>query len=62
MTAQNDVFSFEVKVSHVSANPIRVKISADAADLERLARQWHVPEVQSFEAQLELGRWNRNGN
>ncbi|WP_340159741.1 DUF177 domain-containing protein [uncultured Hoeflea sp.] len=61
MTAQNDVFSFEVKVSHVSANPIRVKISADAADLERLARQWHVPEVQSFEAQLELGRWKRDG-
>ncbi|SOE17344.1 uncharacterized protein DUF177 involved in 23S rRNA accumulation [Hoeflea halophila] len=61
MGEQDDVFSYEVKVSHVSANPISVKISADAADLERLARQWHVPEVQSFETELELGRWKRDG-
>lgn len=61
MSVQDDVFSYEVKVSHVSANPITVKISADATDLKRLARQWGVPEVQSFEAALELGRWKRDG-
>ena len=57
----NDLFSFEVKVSHVSANPITVRISADAADLKRLGKQWGVLEVQSFEAELQLGRWKRDG-
>jgi hypothetical protein len=38
-----DVFAYEVKVSHVSANPITVRIAADTADLKRLARQWGVP-------------------
>ncbi|MEM5494142.1 DUF177 domain-containing protein [Hoeflea sp. AS16] len=56
-----DEFSYEVKVSHVSANPFTVRISADAADLKRLSRQWGVPEVQSFEAELVLGRWKRDG-
>jgi len=61
MSVSDDLFSYEVKVSHISANPIRVKISADAADCKRLARQWRVPEVLSFEAELELGRWKRDG-
>ena len=56
-----DLFSYEVKISHVSANPITVRISADAADLKRLGRQWGVQEVQSFEAELVLGRWKRDG-
>jgi hypothetical protein len=47
-----DVFAYEVKVSHVSANPITVRIAADTADLKRLARQWGVPEVLKFEAEL----------
>jgi len=57
----DDLFSYEVKVSHVSANPITVRISADPADLKRLGRQWGVPEVLSFEVELELGRWKRDG-
>jgi uncharacterized metal-binding protein YceD (DUF177 family) len=57
----NDLFSFEVKVSHVSANPITVRISADPADLKRLGQQWGVSEVQSFDAELVLGRWKRDG-
>lgn len=61
MSDAENLFSYEVKVSHVSANPITVKISADAADLNRLARQWRVPQVLSFQAELELGRWKRDG-
>jgi len=62
MTNPDDgLFSFEVKVSHVSANPFTVRISADPADRNRLARQWGVLEVQSFEAELVLGRWKRDG-
>jgi hypothetical protein len=56
-----DVFAYEVKVSHVSANPITVRIAADTADLKRLARQWGVPKVLKFEAELSLGRWKRDG-
>ena len=56
-----DDFSYKVKVGHVSANPVTVRIAADPEDLERLARQWNVPEVQSFEAEMTLGRWKRDG-
>lgn len=61
MSGSEDLFSYDVKVSHVSANPVTVKIAADAADLKRLAQQWRVPEVLSFEGVLELGRWKRDG-
>lgn len=60
-TKDDDQFSFEVKVSHVSANSITVRISADAPDLVRLGKQWGVPEVRSFDAELTLGRWKRDG-
>ena len=56
-----DLFSFEVKVSHVSANPITVRISANPADLVRLGKQWNVPKVLSFDAEMTLGRWKRDG-
>ena len=59
--AEKDLFAYEVKVSHVSANPITVRIAADTADLQRLARQWGVPQVLKFEAELSLGRWKRDG-
>ena len=62
MTISNaDVFSFPVKVGHISVNPAIVRISADAADLKRLAVQWGVLEVRSFDAEVSLGRWKRDG-
>jgi len=57
----DDLFSYEVKVSHVSANPITVRISADTKDLARLCRQWDVTEVRNFDAEMTLGRWKRDG-
>lgn len=62
MTNPGDkAYSYPVKVSHVSANPFIVRISAGAADLVLLAAQWGVPEVLSFTAELTLSRWKRDG-
>ena len=62
MTSENqDAFSYPVKVGHISANPVTVRISADPADLQRLSGQWQVPEVRSFKAEVSLGRWKRDG-
>jgi hypothetical protein len=62
MTIQdNSVFSFLVKVGHVSANPVTITISADQSDLKKLAAQWGVPEVRAFDAEIVIGRWKRDG-
>lgn len=54
-------FSYRVKVGHVSNNPVTVTITADAAELVALARQWDVPEVRSFAAEFQIQRWKRDG-
>ncbi|MBU4530032.1 MAG: DUF177 domain-containing protein [Hoeflea sp.] len=61
MTNPADEFSYAVKIGHISANPFTVRISADAADLARLETQWDVRDVRSFEAEVVLGRWKRDG-
>ena len=53
-------FSYRVKVGHVSNNPVTV-ITADAAELVALARQWDIPEVRSFTAEFQIQRWKRDG-
>lgn len=55
------LFTFPVKVGHVSANPVTVTISADQRELRYLATQWGVQEVRGFEANVELSRWKRDG-
>ncbi|EDQ33905.2 putative metal-binding, possibly nucleic acid-binding protein [Hoeflea phototrophica DFL-43] len=57
----NSVFSFPVKVGHVSANPVTITISADQSDLKKLAAQWGVLEVRAFDAEIVIGRWKRDG-
>ncbi|MCY0094581.1 YceD family protein [Hoeflea ulvae] len=57
----NDLFSYPVKVSNISASAVTVRISADAADLKRLERQWGVSQVLNFEAEVVLSRWKRDG-
>lgn len=54
-------FTFLVKVGHISANPATIRISADKTDLKRLERQWGVAGVSAFDAEIELGRWKRDG-
>lgn len=55
------LFTFPVKVGHISANPVTVTISADQRELKDLATQWGVQEVRGFEAGVELSRWKRDG-
>lgn len=54
-------FSYPVKVGHVSANPVEVKISADAAERAGLAKLWDVLEVKSLSSTFQVQRWKRDG-
>lgn len=54
-------FAHSVKVGHVSVNPVTVTISADERELLALSKQWGVQEVRSFEAEVDLSRWKRDG-
>lgn len=54
-------FSFNVKVGHISSNPVTVTIAADGAECEQLARQWEIPKVNAFSAELVVQRWKRDG-
>jgi uncharacterized metal-binding protein YceD (DUF177 family) len=54
-------FSYPVKVGHISANPVEVKIAANAEELAGLARLWSVLEVKALTAAFEVKRWKRDG-
>ena len=54
-------FSYMVKVGHVSANPVEVTISADAAERAGLAKLWSILEVKALSATFEIRRWKRDG-
>lgn len=54
-------FSYVVKVGHVSANPISVRLSADARELQGLARLWAVEEVTALNAELQIASWKKDG-
>lgn len=60
-TPDEDLFSYPVRVGHISANPVTVHIEADQQDLKRLAAQWQIPEVTGFKAEIALKRWKRDG-
>lgn len=62
MKHEDDIpFSYLVKVGHISANPVEVKIVADADECRALARQWDIREVRSFSAELQVQRWKKDG-
>ncbi len=58
--AQNS-FSFHVNVSHIGTNPVRVTMQADEDERKDLAHRWGVTSVERVYADLELGRWKRDG-
>lgn len=54
-------FSYTVKVGHISANPVTVKLKANAEELRNLAVLWGVDEVKTLEAELHVARWKKDG-
>lgn len=54
-------FSFPVKVAHVGANPVSVKLEANETERQALAERWSVLQVDAFTAQLDILRWKRDG-
>lgn len=60
-TAGKPPFSYPVKVGHVSANPIKVHLSADENERKALAEAWDVLDVGSLEAEADVMRWKRDG-
>ncbi|MET3612879.1 uncharacterized metal-binding protein YceD (DUF177 family) [Rhizobium aquaticum] len=57
----NAPFSYRVKVGHISANPVTVKLSADARELEGLAELWRVEAVKRLDSELQIARWKKDG-
>jgi hypothetical protein len=54
-------YSFDVKVGHISANPVSVRLKADERELKLLADTWSVSSVIDFSAELAISRWKRDG-
>lgn len=54
-------FSYKVKVGHISANPVTVKLEADERERTGLARLWKVQSVQRLESELQIARWKKDG-
>ena len=54
-------FSYPVKVGHISANPVSVHLSANEAERRALATLWKVNDVGSLVADLQIGRWKKDG-
>ncbi len=60
--ARDDVpFSYQVKVGHISANPVEVHVEADTSELKALAETWNVVSVDDLSADLQIARWKRDG-
>jgi uncharacterized metal-binding protein YceD (DUF177 family) len=53
-------FSYLVKVGHVSANPVTVRIAADKSECRDLAKLWSVLSVSELKAELQIARWKRD--
>lgn len=54
-------FSYAVKVGHISANPVTVRISADERERAGLAKLWKVSSVEELSAEMQIARWKKDG-
>lgn len=59
--ADQSAFSYRVKVGHVSANPVQVRVEADARERAALADLWKVEAVNRLKADLQINRWKKDG-
>ncbi|MBO3759780.1 DUF177 domain-containing protein [Ciceribacter sp. L1K22] len=54
-------FSYLVKVGHISANPVQVRVEADERERNALAKLWNIEGVNSLSAELQIARWKKDG-
>jgi uncharacterized metal-binding protein YceD (DUF177 family) len=54
-------FSYPVKVGHISANAVTVRVEADERERQALAKLWQVLSVASLTAELQIARWKKDG-
>ncbi|MBT9368370.1 DUF177 domain-containing protein [Rhizobium sp. CSW-27] len=54
-------FSYPVKVGHVSANAVSVHVEASERERRALAEVWQVLSVESLSAEMQVGRWKKDG-
>lgn len=54
-------FSYEVKVGHVSHNPLEVHVEADERERRALAELWKVVSLEALSADLKIRRWKKDG-
>lgn len=59
--ADASAFSYQVKVGHVSANPVQVHVEADARERAALGELWQVEAVNRLTADLQINRWKKDG-
>lgn len=60
-TSSDVPFSYPVKVGHISANAVTVRLSANADELAGIARLWKVNAVNSLTSELQIARWKKDG-
>lgn len=63
MKHQDDAipFSYLVKVGHISANPVEVRLEADEKERKALADSWDILSVDDLRAELQVNRWKKDG-
>lgn len=54
-------FSYPVKVGHISANAVTVRLAADERERAGLAELWQVLTVDELSAELQIARWKKDG-
>lgn len=54
-------FSYPVKVGHISANPVTVRLAADERECKALAELWQVLAVDELSAEIQIARWKKDG-
>ena len=61
MTKDDAPFSYLVKVGHISANPVSVRLETNAQERAALARLWNILSVESLKAELQIAKWKKDG-
>lgn len=61
VTTADRPFSYNVKVGHISLNPVEVRLEANEAERKGLAELWDVVSVEELKAELKINRWKRDG-